>query len=162
MKKEEYRFKCEYIYELENFQPNYKAKIVLQPSLFLHENPVSLDQIEKFSLSVHCNSEIPQIYQFPLCMPSDSPSPVFLPIEFLLPNNISSLSLSISGQLPLLCSTFQDLSSSHNIPLTQNYQEHLINQYLTRSENQYDIIVLGKNGEPVQGLGISVAVRSRF
>jgi hypothetical protein len=144
---------------LENFQPNHKAKIVLKPSLFLYESPVSLETIQKLSLSLHCQSEIPQIYTFPLLPSCYSPS--FIPIEFLLPNNTESISLSLSGQFPLL-SSVQDLLSTHTIPLTQNYRGHLVNQYLSRNDKAYEILVLGKNGEIMQGLGISLAVKHKF
>ena len=163
LKPQTFKFQCSYIYNYESFLMGNKAKVLLQPKLFLNQEPIGLDVIQECNATVTTvnNDNIPSQIDFKKLKLVSAEE---LELEFPVPAKLTKINIEIKVQLMLANKReLTEHSSSHQITvdLTVNTQT-FCNLYLRYSQTGYELNVLGRNGEPKQGIVVSLSLQNRY
>ena len=160
IQQESYEFKCSYIYNHESFLMGNKAKIIVQPRLYVNNTPASLDLVQdtKITVTTYNEEDNPTVTHFSnkkLTHKSD------LELDFPIPGKLQRIQVRVTGQILLLLKADkQQISSEHTIEM-HLYKDtnKFFNQYLKRTDEGYSLYVLGKNGEPKTGVKVELSIK---
>jgi len=144
---EQYDFKCSYLYNKESFLMGNKAKILVQPRIYINKMAASVGIIKKPTITVTTmtTSDLPSTTLYDN-LKFDHKEEV--EIEVPIPANLKEVRISVGGQIKLFRSE-QNISSNHTI-LCNNYlnKNQFCSMCLKFTKDGYFLYVLGKNGEP--------------
>ncbi|KRW99096.1 hypothetical protein PPERSA_07349 [Pseudocohnilembus persalinus] len=153
---EQYQFQASYLYHPETFLRANKAKIIIQPRLFINEIPCNMKLIENAEITAVLINEqnIPNTYSFKNPKLSAQED---IEIEIPVQNLINTISIKFDGKIKKLNGEFQNISHVHDINFSQNLRtEQFTNLYLSTNQQGYLLYILGKNGEPRPNMTVNI------
>jgi len=163
LKGENFEFKCAYIYNFESFLMGNKAKILVQPRLFLNQQPVSMDVMTDCSAVVMTMNQdgIPSKSTFEKLKFSSAQD---LELEFPIPAKLAKIAIQVKGQItPINKKDPVDYTSTHQVPVdTMPSSNTFCSLYLRYSKEGYQVLVLGKNGEPKPGITLQLSFQNKY
>ena len=162
--REVYEFRAAYLYNQEAFLRGNKARIVLQPRLYINGLPTNLKVLEDFQVNVTLFNElgIPSNLQFRNLRLTHLED---LELEVPVQNLVSRLTVQVSARIKKLDgSGYQPVSHDHEIRF--NLYEgvyQFVNLFLQQSaQSGYAVYLLGKNGEPYEDKIIDLVLTPDF
>ena len=163
LKEESFEFKCAYIYNYETFLMGNQAKILVQPRLFLNNQPVDLEVMKECSAVVTTVNEDGVPSKTPFDKLKFSATQDF-ELEFSVPAKLRQISVEVTGKItPINKREPVAYTSNHQVKVDANNGSNIFcNLYLRYAKNGYEVLVLGKNGEPKQNLTINFAFQNRY
>jgi len=163
LKQETFEFKCAYIYNYETFLMGNQAKILVQPRLFLNSQPVGLEVMKECSAVVTTVNEdgVPSKTPFDKLKFSATQD---LELEFSVPAKLRQISVEVTGKItPINKREPVPYTSYHQVQVDANNGSNIFcNLYLRYAKNGYEVLVLGKNGEPKQNLTINFSFQNKY
>lgn len=161
---ESYTFECAYLYNSETFLMGNKAKIVLQPRLYVNSSmPVGFDILKDVTVTVttYNNMSVPTSTKFEDLEITHKKD---IEIEFPVPAKVTSITVDVKGAVEELLKTKKkDVHSSHNIKIqTHKGSDSFCGLYLKKTQGGYEAYALGKNGEPKAGITANVQLEHTY
>ena len=122
IKTEQYEFRCAYLYSEESFLPGQKAKLVLQPRLYINSVPAGLNVVSDalVTVTVRNDQDIPATSTFKDPKLSHRED---LEIEVPLASQPKNISITFTGELTLLSGKKQQISSSYNVDFNMHARD---------------------------------------
>mmetsp|Transcript_24063 Transcript_24063/g.21100 ORF Transcript_24063/g.21100 Transcript_24063/m.21100 type:complete len:576 (-) Transcript_24063:3258-4985(-) len=140
-----------------------KARVLLQPRLFVNNHPVGLDIMKDCTAVVTTYSEtnIPTHTKFENIKFVAEEE---YPIDFPIPAKLQSVEIKVTGAIPKVDSQDEHkFSSQTNIPFNLHHNTmEFVQIYLKYTNEGYELYALGKNGEPKPSLDMTVYLKHKF
>ena len=163
LKQEGLEFKCSYIYHRESFIMGNQAKVLVQPKLFLNEQPVGLDLVQECGAEIVMNTEddVPSIVTFENIKLSNHEEKQ---LDFTIPAKLASIDITLKAKiLPVNQEEPKEYTSTHQITVSTPQRDFLFcDLYLKYTPDGHQVYLLGKNGEPKANVPISFLFRNKF
>jgi len=160
--KEEYTLQGGFLVDPQSLLAGSKAALVLRSQLLLQGIPIPISSLDKPQVTLRATDQdgIETTQTFSDLQLSDSLESV---IHFFVPQRLQTLTFTFTGRVRnLSLGTFQDLSSSYTtIVNTRASTAQIADFYLTRIASGYSIEVLGRNGEKLSQLPVSIELKIR-
>ncbi|KRX08037.1 hypothetical protein PPERSA_06215 [Pseudocohnilembus persalinus] len=163
---EMFNFQCEYFYNQEQFLMGQKATVMISPSLHLQGQilPVTLIEDVQIQITTRTEDDIPNSTKFEKVkfkLDQDFEA------AFQVPAKLKSIQIQVDGQIPRAVNSEggqEDDKNKIQVSNSQmfyfeNYrgQNQFISLFLKKNEKkEYEIHLLGKNGEPQKGQEINL------
>ena len=163
LRAESFEFKCAYIYNFESFLMGSKAKVLVQPRLFLNQQPIGLDILQECVATVTTTNEdgVPSKFTFDKLKLSALAE---TELEFPVPAKLKDVSIEVKVKIvPVHKREPKEYTSTHLIPVESSARSSsFCNLYLRFSSEGYYLYVLGKTGEPKQGIVINFSFINKY
>ena len=161
---EAYNFKCSYLYKDEGLIMGNKMKLLIQPRLYLNQQPVGLEIIREPSVSIVTvnDTDIPSTVVFDQIKFNYKQE---LEIDVPIPAKLKSLIIQVKGKIKKMTGGKEEIIVNHEHHITMNNYVNdstFCGLYLKYSNEGYEIYVLGKNGEPKSNVILNVELCHRF
>ena len=163
LKAESFEFKCAYIYNYESLLMGNKAKLLVQPRLFLNQQPIGLDIIKECNAVVTLvnDDNIPLRVSFDKLKLSASEE---LELEFSVPAKVRDITVDVTAKIiPIHKREPKDYTSQHRVQVDLNKgSAAFCSLFLRYNKEGYELFVLGKNGEPKPNVTVALSFQNRY
>ncbi|KAL4493494.1 hypothetical protein ABPG72_007502 [Tetrahymena utriculariae] len=159
---ENYRFSCNYIYNQESFIFGNKVQLILQPSLTINQEiaDVSLLKSTEISIVTITTDDVPQTTRVSKKTLQNDQDIV---VEFILPAKTKQVNVELNTKLDTMNGTEElKLSSTHTIHIDQHTNQLNYASFFLQNVDQYYMLVLGKNGEPIPNFKVSINLYHKY
>ncbi|MCA9193218.1 MAG: hypothetical protein KDB03_15710 [Planctomycetales bacterium] len=160
---EEYELKAGFLLPRESLVATSRAPLVVQPRLTCNQKRVPLSAMEQVKLIIRCeDSEGIETTQTVSDVQINDGGEIVH--EFLVPPRLQSVSVTLSGRVPRASTgDFAEVSTDQKIQCNGiNATSQIGDFFLRQNEQGYRLFVLGRNGEPVARLPVTIQVFNRF
>ena len=163
LKAESFEFKCAYIYNYESLLMGNKAKVLVQPRLFLNQQPIGLDIIKECNAVVTLvnDDNIPLRVSFDKLKLSASEE---LELEFAVPAKVREITVDVTAKItPIHKREPKDYTSQHRVQVDLNKGSvAFCSLFLRYNKEGYELFVLGKNGEPKTNVTVALSFQNKY
>ncbi|KAL4445666.1 hypothetical protein ABPG74_006217 [Tetrahymena malaccensis] len=159
---ENYQFSCNYIYNQESFIFGNKVQLILQPSLTINQEiaDISLLKGTEISIVTITTDDVPQTTRVSKKTLQNDQDIV---VDFILPAKTKQVNIELNTKLDTMNGTEElKLSSTHTIQIDQHTNQLNYVSFFLQNVDQYYILVLGKNGEPIPNFKVSVTLYHKY
>ncbi|MCY2975649.1 MAG: hypothetical protein NTW52_13400 [Planctomycetota bacterium] len=160
--KEEYTLQGGFLVDPQSLLAGSKAALVLRSQLLLQGTPVPIASLEKPQVTLRATDQdgIETTQTFSDLQLSDTLESV---IHFFVPQRLRTLTFTFTGRVRnLSLGTFQDLSSSYTTTVnTRASTAQIADFYLTQVASGFALEALGRNGEKLSQLPVSIELKLR-
>ena len=160
-KSESYDFSCEFYLNEESVLVGSTASILINPTLKIHGRSASLSLIQNLVVTVKTEDfieQIPTTQSFKNLKFSEKSD---VKVSFQVPPNLKTISVSISCQVPnTTTKKMQGLEARKDFNIETFQNSNQVHDYHLRlvNEDNYELLVLGKNGEPQVLFPLTVSI----
>ncbi|EAS03079.2 hypothetical protein TTHERM_00444610 (macronuclear) [Tetrahymena thermophila SB210] len=159
---ENYKFSCNYIYNQESFIFGNKVQLILQPSLTINQEiaDVSILKGTEISIVTITTDDVPQTTRISKKTLQNDQDIV---IEFILPAKTKQVNIELNTKLDTMNGTEElKLNSTNTIYIDQHTNQLNFASFFLQNVDQYYILVLGKNGEPIPNFKVSINLQHKY
>lgn len=140
-----------------------RARILVRPTLSINAEAASLKLLKKIAITLELFNEegVPSTKTFDHL---DLRSTGELTVEFQVPARLTRLKVKLACEVSSK-SKVQKLKKifTRRVNSTPRYDYKFIDGYLRlTTEGQYELLVLGQNGEPQRGIKLTLSAKNRF
>ena len=153
---EKYTLDVAYIMSSESFIMGNQAKIILRPWLKVNNRKCNLECLSKTKITVITTSFIDHVPVSKIFEDISLKTDKDVELKFSVPANLESVHIELETYIfNISQQTTEKLSSSHDIKLkTNNDQLTFYESHMRKINDQYQFLVLGKNGEPIGNVDV--------
>jgi hypothetical protein len=163
MATENYTLRNAVLFNEESIVNGRKLKLILKNKLFLNDTPITLQKFEEFSGEIQLTNyeEITNYKHFKDIKLKDDEDHC---LELIVPPNLRTLVVSVTGRLKTLAGKEVTLSASETITIQRNQGTLVfITCLLNRNpEEGYYVQLRGKNGEPIPNRQVIVELQKSY
>ena len=161
LRAENFTFICGYIYNSESFLTGNRARVLVQPRLFLNNNLIGINIITECSATVICTDydQIPRRSYFDeLRLSTDEE----IELDFIVPAKLEQIKIIVTAKItPISKHEPKEFSCSNVIQMYKDYDSStMCSPFLKLTDQGYELYVLGKNGEPKSGALVDLSFES--
>ena len=157
--RDEYQLKSQIIFNEEALLPGRKAKIILWNKLTLNNKQISIKKLSDVVVTLHLRTldGISNTKIYDNVELSDLEDYV---VEFVVPNKLNSVSLVLNARVETVSKGFVPVSTRGQLEVTRHEGTVQVCSLFVKEtpEDGYSVLARGKNGEPLVGKGLSVAL----
>eukprot|EP00331_Platyophrya_macrostoma_P031109 CAMPEP_0176438502 /NCGR_PEP_ID=MMETSP0127-20121128/19324_1 /TAXON_ID=938130 /ORGANISM="Platyophrya macrostoma, Strain WH" /LENGTH=1497 /DNA_ID=CAMNT_0017822469 /DNA_START=43 /DNA_END=4532 /DNA_ORIENTATION=+ len=162
---ESYSFRCAYIYNHETLLMGNKAKIIIQPRLFVNGTiPVNIGLLKDVKVTTTTVNDlgVPNVSLLENITLDHCKD---IEVEFPVPAKLTQLYFEIKASIDSMNKSGgknQEVSDRHNIGITTYANTDIFsNLYLKETDKGYEVYLLGKNGEPKANIQMNLTLTHR-
>ena len=161
---EEYRLEGNFVVDRQNLISNRWAKVLVRLSLTCNGRPISLGLLQDPQLQMIATTSHGEVIATSTTTDLSLSDSEELVHEFLVPEKLSQLSFSLSGKvLNLSRGQKQAVTASATETCNGIHETRQIGDiYFQRTDQGYQLLVLGRNGEAIENLPVQIKVKPKL